>query len=88
MPCRRVHKSMRLMQVVAQSSLVTTSSMLALPCTPHLEEQAKLHAPVVLQVVAVVQRLVHAEHAQREGLARHRRDVRRCRGQVPKICSV
>ena len=51
-----------------------------MPAPPHLEEEAKLHAAVVLEVVALVQRLVHVHHAQREGLACHLRDVGRCGG--------
>ena len=53
---------------------MSNAALIARPA-PHLEEQAKLHAAVVLQVVALAQRLVHGGHAQREGLARHRGDV-------------
>lgn len=42
---------------------------------PRLEEQPQLLAALVLEVVGVVQRLVHAQHAEREGLACQGGDV-------------
>lgn len=46
----------------------------------HLEEQPQLLPALMLQVVRLMQALIHVEHAKREGLAGDDGDVGGCHG--------
>ena len=50
------------------------------------QESTELLAPVVVQVARVAQSLIHAHHAQREGLSRHLAVIARFRPHLRYSC--